>query len=113
MRWDRFGQWTCTLPPSCDSSPSIHPTLASLEAHHRTYHAHVCVAPPPTLDFAVGRPHAVRRDPTGRIICGRVFPDERFLQLHLVECHDELAQLKRERGDRIVSGSCWTFLHRS
>ncbi|KWU43486.1 hypothetical protein RHOSPDRAFT_6268, partial [Rhodotorula sp. JG-1b] len=50
---------------------------ASLEAHHRTYHAHVCV------------------------ICGRAFPDERFLQLHLVECHDEMAQLRRERGQRI------------
>ncbi|BGP56764.1 hypothetical protein JCM8202v2_004394 [Rhodotorula sphaerocarpa] len=94
--------WTCSLPPSCDAVPSVHPTLASLEAHHRTYHAHVCVAPPPTLDFAIGRPHAERRDPAGNVICGRVFPDERFLQLHLVECHDEMAQIRRERGEKIT-----------
>ncbi|POY70427.1 hypothetical protein BMF94_6574 [Rhodotorula taiwanensis] len=95
--------WTCSLPPSCDSVPSLHPSLASLEAHHRTYHAHVCLAPPTTNAFAIGRPHAERRQPTGEVICGRVFPDERFLELHLVECHDEMAQIRRERGETIFA----------
>ncbi|GAA5977294.1 hypothetical protein JCM10908_004927 [Rhodotorula pacifica] len=94
-------QWLCSLPPSCDTVPSVHSTLASLEAHHRTYHAHVCVASPPTFGFAVGRAHKERRDAAGQPVCGRVFPDERFLQLHLVECHDETTQLRRERGEKV------------
>lgn len=34
--------------------------------------------------------------------CGRVFPDERVLGMHFVECHDPLAEVRRERGEKIV-----------
>lgn len=31
-----------------------------------------------------------------------MFPDERLLGLHFVECHDPLARVRRERGEKIV-----------
>ncbi|BGP33712.1 hypothetical protein JCM10296v2_005516 [Rhodotorula toruloides] len=99
-------QWTCTLPPTCDRTPSIFSSSSSLEAHHRVYHAFVCTAPPSTFDFAIGesekKRYRHREDGRKERTCGRVFPDERTLQLHLTECHDELAQLKQERGEKIL-----------
>lgn len=101
-------EWTCTLPPTCDRTPSTFSTSESLETHHRVYHAFVCTAAPPTFDFAIGksekRRYKYRDDGRRERICGRVFPDERMLQLHLTECHDELAQLRSERGEKIVRG---------
>ncbi|BGP09721.1 hypothetical protein JCM10049v2_005594 [Rhodotorula toruloides] len=101
-------QWTCTLPPTCDRTPStFSSSSSSLEAHHRVYHAFVCTAPPSTFDFAIGKSekkrYRYREDGRRERICGRVFPDERMLQLHLTECHDELAQLKHERGEKIFA----------
>jgi len=46
--------------------------------HYATYHAHVC----------------------GVKTCGCVFPDARLLELHQTECHDPLAALKKERGEK-------------
>ncbi|OCH85344.1 hypothetical protein OBBRIDRAFT_698373, partial [Obba rivulosa] len=73
----------CTLPPTCHP-PHNHPTpLAdthALEAHYATYHAHVC-------------------EERG---CGCVFPDARLLELHQTECHDPLAAVRKDRGERIV-----------
>ncbi|BGP41762.1 hypothetical protein JCM10450v2_005828 [Rhodotorula kratochvilovae] len=101
--------WTCTLPPSCHETPSEHSSLASLDAHHRTYHAFVCTAAPPPYDWAVakgryeGREHYVGSGVEKELVCGRVFPDDRFLELHFTECHDEMAQLRRERGEKIFA----------
>ncbi|GAA5889171.1 hypothetical protein JCM8208_007791 [Rhodotorula glutinis] len=101
--------WTCSLPPSCHHQPSSHPSLSSLEAHHRTFHSFVCTAPPPHYEWAVakgryeGREHYVGSGEAKELVCGRVFPDDRFLQLHLAECHDELAQVRRERGEKIFA----------
>ncbi|BGP26122.1 hypothetical protein JCM10295v2_005065 [Rhodotorula toruloides] len=98
--------WTCTLPPTCDRTPSTFSTSDTLEAHHRIYHAFVCTAPPSTFDFAIGqtekRRYRYSEDGGRERICGRVFPDERMLGLHLTECHDELAHLKHERGEKIA-----------
>ncbi|KAH9054095.1 hypothetical protein EDB87DRAFT_1689652 [Lactarius vividus] len=73
----------CTLPPTCN--PPNRPTPLSdtraLEAHYAAYHAHVCSSPG----------------------CGCVFPDAHLLELHLTECHDPLAALHRERGDKIFA----------
>ncbi|GAA6030409.1 hypothetical protein JCM8097_009094 [Rhodosporidiobolus ruineniae] len=104
-------RYTCTLPPSCHNSPYTFSSLDALDAHHRNYHAHVCTAPPPTFEWAVSRADQKRKGKErmeegegGRgMVCGRVFPDERLLQLHLTECHDELAQLRRERGEKIFA----------
>lgn len=77
----------------------------------------MCTAAPPHYDWAVakgryeGREHYVGSGEDKELVCGRVFPDDRFLQLHLAECHDELAQVRRERGDKIVRSSpcCQTY----
>ena len=91
----------CTLPPTCNLPNHATPlsNTRALEAHYAAYHAHVCSSPG----------------------CGCVFPDARLLELvcpytspaigptnpdllqHLTECHDPLAALHRERGDKIVS----------
>ncbi|KAH9930277.1 uncharacterized protein B0H18DRAFT_840191, partial [Fomitopsis serialis] len=73
----------CTLPPTCNP-PHNRPTpLANsteLESHYATYHAHVC-------------------EEEG---CGCVFPDARLLELHQTECHDPIAAVRRDRGEKIV-----------
>ena len=92
----------CTLPPTCHlpNHATPLPDTRALEAHYASYHAHVCSSPG----------------------CGCVFPDARMLELvrsctflslsdpltldllqHITECHDPLAALHRERGDKIVS----------
>ncbi|KAI0738710.1 hypothetical protein C8Q80DRAFT_1242130 [Daedaleopsis nitida] len=75
------GHILCTLPPTCN--PPHRPTTLSgtreLEAHYAMYHAHVC-------------------EQKG---CGCVFPDARLLELHQTECHDPLAAVRKERGEKI------------
>ncbi|KIP02330.1 hypothetical protein PHLGIDRAFT_112174 [Phlebiopsis gigantea 11061_1 CR5-6] len=71
----------CTLPPTCNHSPTRLAGALELEKHYATYHAHVC-------------------EDRG---CGCVFPDARLLELHQTECHDPLAALKRERGEKIFA----------
>ncbi|KAI8968626.1 hypothetical protein BD414DRAFT_504200 [Trametes punicea] len=77
------GRILCTLPPTCN--PPNRPTPLSgtrdLEAHYATYHAHVC-------------------EEKG---CGCVFPDARLLELHQTECHDPLAAVRKERGEKIFA----------
>ncbi|GAA5860236.1 hypothetical protein JCM1840_002831 [Sporobolomyces johnsonii] len=104
--------YTCSLPPTCHVTPSVHSTSESLDAHWHTYHAFVCSAPPPSAEFARSKSKDKGKEPArlgpahegeAAATCGRLFPDERILQLHLTECHDELAQLRRERGDKIFA----------
>ncbi|KAI0758536.1 hypothetical protein BC629DRAFT_1272162, partial [Irpex lacteus] len=70
----------CTLPPTCHNRPTPLADTKSLEAHYAMYHRHVC---------ELAR-------------CGCVFPDERLLALHQTECHDPIAALRKERGEKIV-----------
>ncbi|KAK7062518.1 hypothetical protein VNI00_000006 [Paramarasmius palmivorus] len=74
-------QLQCTLPPTCNQVPTFIANAKDLESHYATYHAHVCE----------------QRD------CGRVFPDARFLELHQTECHDPLAAVRKERGEKIFA----------
>ncbi|TFK71667.1 hypothetical protein BDN72DRAFT_764670 [Pluteus cervinus] len=69
----------CTLPPTCNRKPTPLENSRDLEAHYAKYHAHVC-------------------EERG---CGCVFPDERLLELHQTECHDPLAAVRKDRGDKI------------
>ncbi|KAI0262347.1 hypothetical protein BC834DRAFT_891962 [Gloeopeniophorella convolvens] len=74
----------CSLPPTCNPPHNAPTPLAgtrALEAHYATHHAHVCSAEG----------------------CGSVFPDPRLLELHLTECHDPLAELRKERGEKIFA----------
>ncbi|KLO10950.1 hypothetical protein SCHPADRAFT_492688 [Schizopora paradoxa] len=75
---------TCTLPPSCHpphNAPTHLSNAKELEAHYAKYHAHVCEE---------------KR-------CAKVFPDERLLELHQTECHDPIAAVRKERGEKIFS----------
>ncbi|TBU39331.1 hypothetical protein BD309DRAFT_969932 [Dichomitus squalens] len=73
----------CTLPPTCN--PPNRPTALAgtheLESHYAMYHAHVC-------------------EQKG---CGCVFPDAWLLELHQTECHDPLAAVRQERGEKIFA----------
>ncbi|KZT00995.1 uncharacterized protein LAESUDRAFT_664842 [Laetiporus sulphureus 93-53] len=74
----------CTLPPTCNP-PQNRPTplesSSDIEAHYAKYHAHVC-------------------EERG---CGCVFPDARLLELHQAECHDPLASIRKDRGEKIFA----------
>jgi len=71
----------CTLPPTCNRRPTPLSNTRDLENHYATYHAHVC-------------------EHDG---CGTVFPDSRLLELHQTECHDPLAAVRKERGEKIFA----------
>ncbi|KAF5373361.1 hypothetical protein D9615_007368 [Tricholomella constricta] len=71
----------CTLPPTCNHRPTPLASTRDLETHYATYHAHVC-------------------EQGG---CGAVFPDARLLELHQTECHDPLAAVKKDRGEKIFA----------
>ncbi|KAH9939065.1 uncharacterized protein BXZ73DRAFT_89138 [Epithele typhae] len=73
----------CTLPPTCHPPrrPTALASSAELEAHYARFHAHVC-------------------ELRG---CGCVFPDARLLELHQTECHDPLAAVRKDRGEKIFA----------
>ena len=93
----------CELPPTCSKHPTTLGSAHELESHYSTCHAYVCSAEG----------------------CNRIFPEPRFLDLvrpspnvrfakqiphiyqHQTECHDPIAEIKKDRGERIVSGSYW------
>ncbi|KAG7094227.1 hypothetical protein E1B28_007833 [Marasmius oreades] len=74
-------QLLCTLPPTCNHRPTYLANSKDLEAHYATYHAHVC-------------------EEKG---CNCVFPDARLLELHQTECHDSLAAVRKDRGEKIFA----------
>lgn len=90
----------CTLPPTCNppNKPTSLTDSAALEAHYATYHAHVCeeqgcrcVFPEARLLELVSPPFIVR-----------LHPDSDKFQQHQTECHDPIAAMRKERGEKIV-----------
>ncbi|KAJ7881160.1 hypothetical protein B0H13DRAFT_2049811 [Mycena leptocephala] len=71
----------CTLPPTCNHHPTAIANSKDLETHYATYHAHVC-------------------EENG---CDCVFPDARLLEVHQTECHDPLAAVRKDRGEKIFA----------
>ncbi|KAJ7483155.1 hypothetical protein FB451DRAFT_1233510, partial [Mycena latifolia] len=71
----------CTLPPTCNHHPTPIANSKDLETHYATYHAHVC-------------------EEAG---CNCVFPDARLLEIHQTECHDPLAAVRKDRGEKIFA----------
>ncbi|KAJ7777434.1 hypothetical protein B0H16DRAFT_1505479 [Mycena metata] len=71
----------CTLPPTCNHQPTPIANSKDLETHYATYHAHVCEEPN----------------------CDCVFPDARLLEIHQTECHDPLAAVRKDRGEKIFA----------
>lgn len=81
--------FTCSLPPSCSPTPSIHSTAELLENHRLIYHTFIC-----TLSSTQSRTE-----------CGRVFPTEWFLNLHFIENHDPISATLQASGKKIVCPS--------
>ncbi|KAJ8695432.1 hypothetical protein PTI98_008036 [Pleurotus ostreatus] len=71
----------CTLPPTCQRRPTPIAHSKDLEAHYARCHAQVCA----------------------EVGCGCVFPDDRLLALHQTECHDPLAAIRKDRGEKIFA----------
>ncbi|KZV70865.1 hypothetical protein PENSPDRAFT_752244 [Peniophora sp. CONT] len=72
----------CSLPPTCSRNGGTRlQGTRELEAHYAKFHAHVCSAPG----------------------CECIFPEARLLELHLTECHDPLADVRKERGEKIFA----------
>ncbi|KAJ3730203.1 hypothetical protein C8R42DRAFT_649538 [Lentinula raphanica] len=79
------GSLLCSLPPTCNTNPTALADTQELEAHYAKYHAWVCQA-----------------EKFGSA-CGNVFPDARLLELHHTECHDPIAEVRKERGEKIFA----------
>lgn len=68
----------CSLPPHRETFSFQ--SYVDYEVHYRQAHVNRCAE------------------------CGKNFPTERFLELHIEENHDPLTAAKRERGDKTVRG---------
>ncbi|KAI6090363.1 hypothetical protein F4821DRAFT_29508 [Hypoxylon rubiginosum] len=67
----------CSLPPHRDVVSFN--TYAEYEAHHNRTHTNRCVE------------------------CGKNFPSEHLLNVHIEECHDAFAAVRREKGEHTYS----------
>ncbi|GBC10006.1 hypothetical protein RclHR1_09270011 [Rhizophagus clarus] len=67
----------CCLPPWCNKRPLTFYTALDYELHYNTSHRHICQE------------------------CSKLFPSERWLNLHLAEFHDIMAQIRKEKGEKI------------
>jgi hypothetical protein len=63
----------------CDKCHIEFPTVTAFELHYDAIHRNVCS------------------------VCNKIFPAASWLQLHLDEFHDTLLQIKKDRGEKIVS----------
>ncbi|KAL1409630.1 hypothetical protein Q8F55_003626 [Vanrija albida] len=107
----------CTMAPSCSQpgSSQAFATAAELDAHQAAMHRWVCRVPVREKPGRVPEGEAVLvvpeqfagRSPLARGLghkwreCGKVFPDERMLDLHYTETHDAIARERQERGEKI------------
>ncbi|KAI1777942.1 hypothetical protein F4818DRAFT_408497 [Hypoxylon cercidicola] len=67
----------CSLPPHRDVVSFK--TYAEYEAHHNRTHTNRCIE------------------------CGKNFPSDHLLNVHIEECHDAFAAVKREKGEHTYS----------
>ena len=67
----------CSMPPHREAL--AFKSYADYEIHYRKAHTNRCVE------------------------CGRNLPSEHLLSVHIEECHDVFAALRRERGEHTVS----------
>lgn len=71
--------FSCNLLPHCSASATSFRNSVDLESHYQKHHANCCST------------------------CNKIFPDSRFLHLHITEFHDPLVAVRRDRGERTVS----------
>ncbi|KAI5480719.1 putative C2H2 type zinc finger domain protein [Pseudohyphozyma bogoriensis] len=68
--------------------------------HYRAFHSFTCHQTP--IETEWGRSKGKNREMELREgECGRVFPDEGLLEVHMVECHDPLTAVRQEKGDKV------------
>jgi len=67
----------CCLPPWCNKRPLTFHTTLDYETHYNTSHRYICQE------------------------CGKLFPSERWLNLHFAEFHDIMTQMRKEKGEKI------------
>ncbi|TXT06034.1 hypothetical protein VHUM_03507 [Vanrija humicola] len=106
------------MAPTCSQpgGATAFGTAAELEAHQAAMHRWVCAVPVREKPGRVPEGDAVLVVPeqfagrsalggAGRVHrwreCGKVFPDERMLDLHYTETHDAIARQRQERGEKI------------
>ncbi|GAA6015494.1 hypothetical protein JCM11491_004371 [Sporobolomyces phaffii] len=92
--------YTCSLPPTCASAPVSFATSSLYAQHYQTFHSYVCQAPPSTYAFAQSSTDKHKHIDEDGAACGRIFPDQNLLDLHLQECHDPVTQVLQQRGDK-------------
>lgn len=91
----------CSLPGH--ARPLSFASVAAFEAHYYAEHAFRCTAPLHHYTRAnslAGRRRADESTPR----CGKTFPSEHLLALHVDECHSTLTAQRQERGEKIVGG---------
>lgn len=87
-------EYVCTLSPTCCSprSPLKFNDLISYQLHYKTFHTFICQQQQQqTLQQGQGEVQ----------VCGRIFPNEKLLNLHFKECHDPITkELRDNRGEK-------------
>ncbi|CAG8518871.1 10482_t:CDS:2 [Ambispora leptoticha] len=71
------GPIACHLPPHCRRHPTEFPSITAFEIHYNSHHRFICDE------------------------CQAVFPTKSWLDMHLTEFHDVLAQIRKEKGQKI------------
>lgn len=92
----------CSLPGHKPRMPFS--SIAAFEAHYYTEHAFRCLAPLP-LNSHDSKQAAPQLVDARAHRCGKTFPNEHFLALHMDECHSSLTAQRRERGEKVVRPS--------
>lgn len=76
-------KWQCTLGPICGAVPRTFPTQAALQSHYITEHSFICRGAVRGRDEDQGQGDgtALGDGDEGVGVCGKVFPEERLLEL--------------------------------
>ncbi|CAG8557351.1 275_t:CDS:2 [Ambispora gerdemannii] len=77
LKKEHQGPIACHLPPHCQRHPTEFPSITAFEIHYSSHHRFICSE------------------------CQAVFPTKRWLDMHLTEFHDVLAQIRKENGQKI------------
>ncbi|KAN0061896.1 hypothetical protein ACQY0O_005890 [Thecaphora frezii] len=112
---------TCSLPPH--PRPLHFATSSEFESHYHKEHAFRCTLPPfhddwhpssrekqahgeeapPPPPPQVGPKGSLGLTTRKKTRCGKTFPSDHFLQLHMEECHSVLVRERQERGEKIFA----------
>lgn len=89
----------CSLPGHKPHMPFS--SIAAFEAHYYTEHTFRCNALLPFHSHDSTQSSSRFSDERAQR-CGKTFPNEHLLALHMEECHSSLTAQRRERGEKVV-----------